>query len=122
MLRHVGDIAASRALQPGTLLISSEQASKVRKKGKHFKAEADHRTKSRHGTGADVHDMVKDSKLIFGKGPGRQPVLNDADGHAPMWKKKSIFWDLPHWKDLEVRSAIDVMHVTKNLCVTLLGF
>ena len=27
-----------------------------------------------------------------------------------------------YWKDLEVRSAIDVMHVTKNLCVTLLGF
>ena len=25
-------------------------------------------------------------------------------------------------KDLEVRSAIDVMHVMKNLCVTLLGF
>ena len=39
-----------------------------------------------------------------------------------MWKKKSIFWDLPYWKDLEVRSAIDVMHVTKNLCVNLLGF
>ena len=47
---------------------------------------------------------------------------NDADGCAPMWKKKSIFWDLPYWKDLEVRSAIDVMHVMKNLCVTLLGF
>ena len=30
--------------------------------------------------------------------------------------------DLPYWKDLEVRSAINVMHVTKNLCVTLLGF
>ena len=29
---------------------------------------------------------------------------------------------LPYWKDLEVRSAIDVMHVTKNLYVTLLGF
>jgi hypothetical protein len=39
-----------------------------------------------------------------------------------MWKKKSIFWDLPYWKDLEVRSAIDVMHVTKNVCVNLLGF
>ena len=39
-----------------------------------------------------------------------------------MWKKKSIFWDLPYWKDLEVRSSIDVMHVTKNLCVNLLGF
>src|SRR3954471_3873694 len=39
-----------------------------------------------------------------------------------MWKKKSIFWELPYWKFLEVHSAIDVMHVTKNLCVNLLGF
>jgi hypothetical protein len=66
--------------------------------------------------------MVKDLKVIFGKGPGKQPVLNDASRHAPMWKKKSIFWELPYWKFLEVRSAIDVMHVTKNLYVNLLGF
>jgi len=39
-----------------------------------------------------------------------------------MWKKKSIFWELPYWKVLEVCSAIDVMHLTKNLCVNLLGF
>ena len=39
-----------------------------------------------------------------------------------MRKKKSIFWDLPYWIGLEVCSAIDMMHVTKNLCVTLLGF
>src|SRR4051812_23519222 len=39
-----------------------------------------------------------------------------------MWKKKSIFWELPYWVDLEVRSSIDVMHVTKNICVNLLGF
>jgi hypothetical protein len=39
-----------------------------------------------------------------------------------MWKKKSIFWELEYWKDLEVRSSIDVMHMTKNLCVNLLGF
>ena len=94
----------------------------VRKTGKHFKGEADHRTKPRHRTGADVHDMVKDLKVVFGKGPGGQPVLNDADGRAPMWKKKSIFWDLPYWKDLEVRSSIDVMHVMKNLSINLLGF
>ncbi len=29
----------------------------VRKKGKHFKGEADHRTKPRHRTGADIHDI-----------------------------------------------------------------
>ena len=51
--------------------------------------------------------MVKDLKVVFEKGPGGQPVPNDAEGRAPMWKKKSIFWDLPYWKDLEVHSAID---------------
>ncbi|KAK1631616.1 hypothetical protein QYE76_005931 [Lolium multiflorum] len=39
-----------------------------------------------------------------------------------MWKKKSIFWELEYWKALEVRSAIDVMHLIKNLCVNILGF
>jgi hypothetical protein len=39
-----------------------------------------------------------------------------------MWKKKSIFWELPYWPVLEIRSAIDVIHLTKNLCVNLLGF
>ena len=39
-----------------------------------------------------------------------------------MWKKKSIFLELLYWKILEVRSAIDVMHVTKNLCMNLLNF
>ena len=38
-----------------------------------------------------------------------------------MWKK-SIFWELLYWQVLEVRSVIDVMHLTKNLCVNLLGF
>jgi hypothetical protein len=66
--------------------------------------------------------MVKDVKVVFGKAYGSEPVLNDADGHTPMWKKKSIFWELPYWQVLEVRSTIDVMHLTKNLCVNLLGF
>ena len=65
--------------------------------------------------------MVNDVKVIFGKGHGSQPVPNDANGHTPMWKK-SIFWELPYWQVLEVRSSIDVMHLTKNLCVNLLGF
>jgi hypothetical protein len=39
-----------------------------------------------------------------------------------MWKKKSIFLKIEYWKSLEVRYAIDVMHVTMNLCVNLLGF
>jgi hypothetical protein len=93
----------------------------LRKKGKHFKGKADHRTKPNNRSGEDVFNMVKDVKVVFGKGPGSQPVPNDANRHAPMWKK-SIFWELPYWEVLEVCSAIDVMHLTKNLCVNLLGF
>ena len=63
----------------------------VRKKGKHFKGEADHRMKPRHCTSANVYDMVKDMEVIFGKGPGGKHVPKDADGRTPMWKKKSIF-------------------------------
>ena len=37
-------------------------------------------------------------------------------------EKEEYFWDLPYWKVFEVRHAIDMMHLTKNLCVNLLGF
>jgi hypothetical protein len=94
----------------------------VRKKVKHFKGEAHPRPKPAHRTGEDVLGMVNDLKLIFGKGPGSQSILNDANGHAPMWKKKSISWELPYWTFLQVRSAINVMHMLKNVCVNLLGF
>ena len=93
----------------------------LRKKDKHFKGKADHQTKSGNRTGEDVLNMVKDVKVVFGKAYGSEPIWNDAGGHAPMWKK-SIFWELPYWQVLEVCSAIDVMHLTKNLCVNLLGF
>jgi hypothetical protein len=66
--------------------------------------------------------MVKDIEVIFGKGPGGQFFPHGADGRAPMWKKKFIFRELEYWKFLEVLSTIDVMHVTKNLCMNLLGF
>ena len=95
----------------------------VRKKGKNFNSEADYQKKPKLPKGADVFGMVKDLEVIFGKGPGGQSVSKDPiTRHTAMWKKKSIFWELEYWKDLEVRSSIDVMHVTKNLCVNLLGF
>nr|AAX95159.1 transposon protein, putative, CACTA, En/Spm sub-class [Oryza sativa Japonica Group]AAX96751.1 transposon protein, putative, CACTA, En/Spm sub-class [Oryza sativa Japonica Group]ABA92366.1 transposon protein, putative, CACTA, En/Spm sub-class [Oryza sativa Japonica Group] len=93
----------------------------VRKKGKHFEHKADHRTKPKHRSGKTMFDMVKDLKVVFEKGPGSQPIESEY-GHAAMWKKNSIFWELPYWEFLDVRHAIDVMHLTKNLCVNFLGF
>jgi hypothetical protein len=38
----------------------------LRKNGKHFNGKADHRSKPTERTGADVFDMVKDLKVVFG--------------------------------------------------------
>jgi hypothetical protein len=70
--------------------------------------------------GEEIFEMVKDLRVVFGKGDGSEPVPHDANGRAPMWKKKSIFWELPYWEILEARNAIDVMHLTKNLCLNVL--
>ena len=64
----------------------------LRKKGKHYKCEADHRPRPTRPSSSVIHDMVKDLNVIFGKGPGALTVSNAANNHVPMWKKKSIFW------------------------------
>jgi hypothetical protein len=63
----------------------------VRKRGEHFKGKTECQTKPDNRSGEDVFNMVKDVQVVFEKGPGSQPVPNDANGHALMWKKKSIF-------------------------------
>ena len=37
------------------------------------------------------------------------------------WKKKSIFFDLEYWKYLHVRHNLDVMHIEKNVCESIIG-
>jgi hypothetical protein len=54
----------------------------LRKKGKHFNGETEVRGKPKRHTGDDIFDMVKDLKVIFGKGPGSLSVPNNASGHA----------------------------------------
>ena len=47
---------------------------------------------------------------IFGKTQKKEKSNNC------IWKKRSILFDLPYWSDLDVRHCIDVMHVKKNVC------
>jgi len=35
-------------------------------------------------------------------------------GKEHNWDKESILWELPYWKDLNLRHCIDVMHTKKN--------
>ena len=68
----------------------------LRRKGKHFKGEPETHAKPMFCVGKCVFSMIKDVHVAFGKGRGSQPGPNDENGHAPMWKKKSILWELPY--------------------------
>ncbi|XP_071940578.1 uncharacterized protein [Coffea arabica] len=37
------------------------------------------------------------------------------------WKKRSIFFDLPYWKDNVLRHNLDFMHIEKNVCENIWG-
>jgi hypothetical protein len=37
------------------------------------------------------------------------------------WKKKSNFFVLPYWSKLKLRHNLDVMHIEKNICESVLG-
>jgi hypothetical protein len=63
--------------------------------------------------GKGVFKRVMNLDVVFGK-CAKAPPKN-------IWKKKSIFWDLPYWEYLEVRHCLDVMHVEKNVCDSLIG-
>ena len=38
-----------------------------------------------------------------------------------VWKRRSVFWDLPYWKILGMPHCLDVMHITKDICESWLG-
>jgi hypothetical protein len=70
-----------------------------------------------HLIGHEVYEMVKNVHVILGK-QKRTAKNNEEDD---MWKKQSIFWELPYWKYLDVCHSIEVMHVKKNVCESLIG-
>ncbi|KAK2357161.1 hypothetical protein QL285_094460 [Trifolium repens] len=65
-------------------------------------------------TGEEVYQRQRAINVDFGKCKKKSPVKN-------IWKKRSVFFDLPYWSSLDVRHCIDVMHVEKNVCDSVIG-
>ena len=74
----------------------------------------------KHRTGLQIYAAVKTVNIIHGKGAGSTSYARQRT-KAPLWKKRSVFFELPYWRHLDVRHAIDVMHVEKNVCDSLVG-
>lgn len=74
----------------GSSLISCSLAL-VRRKSKHFGV-IEHLTKPIQRNGKNIFEILKELRVVSGNGPDSQPVPNE-DWRAPMWEKKSIFWE-----------------------------
>ena len=93
------------------------QNHRYRKQKKAFDGNTEERTPPRVLTGEDVYEMVKDLKVVLGK---RKRSNNTPVVDGP-WKKRSIFYELPYWRTLFVRHCLDVMHIEKNVCESIVG-
>ncbi|XP_052724058.1 uncharacterized protein LOC128193906 [Vigna angularis] len=65
-------------------------------------------------SGSQVYERVKDIGVVLGKTQKKGTSSN-------IWKKRSILFDLPYWRVLDVRHCLDVMHVEKNVCDSIIG-
>nr|GEY42097.1 hypothetical protein [Tanacetum cinerariifolium] len=58
------------------------------------------------------HNLKRENlEIKFGKGIPLEKGI----------RKKSIFWELPYWKHLEVRNCLEVMHIEINVYDSLIG-
>jgi hypothetical protein len=76
-----------------------------------FNGNTERRHPPSHLTGHEVYEMVKDVHVL----PVKQKRTGKNTEKDDMWKKQSIFWELPYWKDIEIHHSIDVMHIEKKV-------
>jgi len=78
---------------------------------------------SSNSKGKGVFSIVSKLKFIFGKKTkDGKPRKNVKPALGATFKKKSIFFEyLEYWPELDVRHAIDGMHVQKNVFESLIG-
>ncbi|XP_019189401.1 PREDICTED: uncharacterized protein LOC109183793 [Ipomoea nil] len=84
-----------------------------RKKKKAFNGKSETKVARLPLSGHAIYESVKNVDANFGK--------TCKTSQMTPWKKRSIFWDLPYWKHLSVRHCLDVMHVEKNVCDSIIG-
>ncbi|CAE5979936.1 unnamed protein product [Arabidopsis arenosa] len=93
-------------------------------------------TANRIQTGSEIYETLQAFRNDFGKPLDKESkrkrteldqdeVVEEEECEESndiwRWKKRSIFFELPYWKDLLVRHNIDVMHVEKNVSDAILS-
>jgi hypothetical protein len=90
-----------------------------RKRGDLFDGTDEHRSKPQELSTSQLLQQLRDAEgLQFGQTGGTKKKNKDV---VLNWKKRSIFFELPYWSSLKLRHNLDVMHIEKNICESILG-
>ncbi|XP_048427890.1 uncharacterized protein LOC103955232 [Pyrus x bretschneideri] len=92
-----------------------------------FNGHREHRSAPRQWTGLQCLEELSTLRFTFGKpnkdasvGQRRRRTSSSTSSNS-QWKKKSIFYELPYWRHLLIRHNLDVMHIEKNICDSVVG-
>ncbi|KAL5573640.1 hypothetical protein UlMin_023237 [Ulmus minor] len=87
-----------------------------------FDGRTDRKRPPRKFSSVDIMDQLRRVKTtIPGKHPNYRGVKRKRGDDELNWRKKSIFYELPYWAEIELKHNLDVMHIEKNICDSLLG-
>ncbi|XP_062014790.1 uncharacterized protein LOC133731433 [Rosa rugosa] len=91
----------------------------TRKKKKKVGSSNSRKRRRTEGKKSSVNEMEDDSI-------GNSDDDSDDDSEDPLkpskrWKKKSMFFELPYWEALLLRHNLDMMHIEKNICESIIG-
>ena len=65
--------------------------------------------------------MCRVKATILGKHPNYGGVKRKRGDDELNRTKKSIFYELPYWTNIKLKHNLEVMHIEKNVCDSLLG-
>lgn len=71
-------------------------------------------------SGEEILERMELLNFSWGKNKVNSSSAKD-DTRTHCFKKKSIFFRLDYWKYLPIRHVLDVMHIEKNVCQSLIG-
>ncbi|KAL5583241.1 hypothetical protein UlMin_015683 [Ulmus minor] len=87
-----------------------------------FDGRTERKRPPRRFSSVDIMDQLRRVKTtIPGKHPNYGGVKRKRDDDELNWREKSIFYELPYWAEIELKYNLDVMHIEKNICDSLLA-
>ncbi|RDX89551.1 hypothetical protein CR513_28713, partial [Mucuna pruriens] len=89
---------------------------------KHFDGTIEERDASKLLSGSEILKQLDDIIITFERNLelNLNGKRNSEEDEPKQWKKKSIFFNLPYWKDNILCNNFDVMHIKKNACDSVL--